>query len=56
MMRFVTKHPWLTLALVLMAFCVIFGPSTVGYWIGANGRAAIVGAFRFVAALVRGAV
>lgn len=55
MTRFVARNPWITLGLVVLAACVLFGPGTVGAWIGVHGRWAILGAWRFVVALFQGA-
>jgi hypothetical protein len=55
MLRFVTKHPWLTLGLLVAIACMLFGPSTVGAWIGSHGRSFVVGLWRFILALFNGA-
>jgi len=54
MVRFVTKHPWLTVLLMLCASCVAFGPAATGAWIHYHGIQAIVGAWRFVRTLIAG--
>jgi hypothetical protein len=53
--RFVSRNPVLTLGLCVVLACVVFGPGTVGAWLGSTGREAIAGGVRFVTSLLAGA-
>lgn len=53
MLRFIAKHPWLTVLLVLCGSCMAFGPAATGSWLHVHGIQAIGGTWRFVVALVR---
>ena len=53
--RFVSRNPWLTLALLLFACCALFGPARVGGFIGTHGHTLVLGTWHFVCALFTGA-
>lgn len=55
MVRFISRNPWLSLGIVIALACFLFGPATVGAWIGVHGRAAIVGVWGFVRGFFNGA-
>ncbi len=53
--RFVSRNPVLTLGLCVVLACVVFGPGTVGAWLGSTAREVIAGSVRFATSLLRGA-
>lgn len=55
MIKFASRNPWTSSAIVLALACVVWGPSTVGSWMGVHGRLAVVYVIHFGGALVSGA-
>jgi len=55
MMKFVTRRPGISAAIVLVCACAAFGAPRVGSFIGSNGASIVRGAWAFGSALVSSA-
>ena len=51
-MKFISRHPYLTLALLTVGACFVFGPARTGAWIHVHAVWAIAGTWRFAVSLV----